>query len=207
MAFKPSLLLLSVLLIQSSLPVAVGQGNQVSVAKFYPVAGFVGLHEGLQAATVQVHLTLGDGDKRTTVPRVDGSFKFLDVPPGTHLIEVVALGYFYPAIRVDVSARHDGRIHAAYAEDKKNVLGPEMLIQPVRKMEYFEKRPEFSVWGLVTNPMMMMMLFSLFCVVVLSNIDPETMKEMQEQMKELEKAQAGGGGGGEEASSGGTKKE
>jgi len=183
------------------LAAASGQPDgQVQVAKFYPVTGMVGLQPDLQASTIQVTLTIGGGEQRTTVPRIDGSFQFLDVPPGTHLIEVIAMGYFYPPIRVDISARHNGRIHAAYSEDKTQVLGSDMLIKPVRKMQYFEERQAFNLWTFVSNPMVLMMLLSVFCVVVLSNIDPETMKEMQEQLAqqqaEVEKAKSQGVRGG-----------
>jgi hypothetical protein len=37
---------------------------------------------------------------------------FWDVPPGTHLLEVTAMGFLYPPIRVDVSAQHAGKASA-----------------------------------------------------------------------------------------------
>lgn len=74
---------------------------------------------GLRAAAVEVMLTVsgsrtesGAADRRRTHPREDGSFVFWDVPPGTHLLEVTAMGFLYPPIRVDVSAQHDGKASA-----------------------------------------------------------------------------------------------
>jgi len=83
---------------------------------------------------------------------------------------------------VDVSARHNGKIHAAWAEDKRKVLQG-LTIKPTQVMNYFEKRQEFNLWSFIMNPMMLMFLFTLVCVIILSNIDPETLKEMQAEQQ------------------------
>mmetsp|Transcript_475 Transcript_475/g.995 ORF Transcript_475/g.995 Transcript_475/m.995 type:complete len:212 (+) Transcript_475:65-700(+) len=155
--------------------------DSLMVAQFYPVKGVVTLPDGLRPSMVQITLTVNAGERMKTLPREDGSFTFNDVPPGTHQLEVVAMGFFYPPVRVDVSSRHNGKIHAALAEDRRVVLSPGLVIDPVRKMDYFEKRQEFSIWSIVSNPMMMMMIFTVVCVVIFSNIDPETIKELNEQ--------------------------
>ncbi|KAK3240727.1 hypothetical protein CYMTET_49453 [Cymbomonas tetramitiformis] len=176
--------------------------GEVMLTQYYPVEGSVDMQEGLKPANVEVLLTVNGGEQKKTHPRMDGSFTLypynalllinfgfhltlitLDVPPGTHLLEVVALGYFYPAIRVDISARHNGKVHAAWAEDRRRVLPAGMLIEPLKKVEYFEKRQEFSLLSFFSNPMTLMMLFTFVCVIILSNIDPETMKEMQNEMQ------------------------
>eukprot|EP00959_Pyramimonas_sp_CCMP1952_P050871 1062660-Pyramimonas_sp.AAC.1 len=57
----------------------------------------------LKASMVEITLTVSGSELRKTFPRADGAFKFSDVPPGTHLIEVVALGYFFPPVRDEAS--------------------------------------------------------------------------------------------------------
>jgi len=90
---------------------------------------------------------------------------------------------------VDVSAKFNGKVHAAWAEDRRKVLGPGLVIQPLKKLDYFEKRQEFNLWAFIMNPMMLMFIFTLVCVVVLSNIDPETLKEMQAQAQAQQNAE------------------
>jgi len=169
-------------------PAAVaGDGNgesQLSIAQFYPVEGSVALPEELKPSMVEISLTIKGDEHKKTFPRADGAFKFSDVPPGTHLLEVVAMGYYFPSIRVDVSARLNGKIHAAYAEYRKKVLPPGLLIKLIKQMAYFEKRQDFNLWKFLTNPMMLMFLFTLICIIFLSNIDPETLKEMQQQAQQ-----------------------
>mmetsp|Transcript_18598 Transcript_18598/g.25788 ORF Transcript_18598/g.25788 Transcript_18598/m.25788 type:complete len:219 (+) Transcript_18598:44-700(+) len=160
--------------------VSAEEGSLVA-AQFYPVEGTISLPDGLRPSLVSVTLTVNGVEKLRTLPKADGSFGFSDVPPGTHLLEVAAMGFFYPPIRVDVSARHNGKIHAAWAEDRRKVISPSMLIEPVKKMNYFEKRQEVTMWSIFGNPMMLMMIFTIVCVVIISNIDPETLKEMQQQ--------------------------
>ena len=58
---------------------------------------------------MQITMTV-HGERMKTLPREDGHFVFHDVPPGTHLLEVAAMGYLYPPVRVDVSARHNGKV-------------------------------------------------------------------------------------------------
>lgn len=173
-------------MVSALLPSVAGKNTgagEVMLTQYYPVKGTVDMQEGLKPANVEILLTVNGGEQKKTHPRNDGSFTFLDVPPGTHLLEVVALGYFYPSIRVDISARHNGKVHAAWAEDRRRVLPAGMLIEPLKKVEYFEKRQEFSLLSFFSNPMMLMMLFTFVCVIILSNIDPETMKEMQNEMQ------------------------
>lgn len=167
-----------------------GRGESLAIAQFYPVEGSVALPEGLMPSMVEISLTINGEEHKKTFPRADGAFKFSDVPPGTHLLEVVAMGYYFPSIRVDVSARLNGKIHAAFAEDRRKVLPPGLLISPIKQVNYFEKRQDFNLWKFLTNPMMMMFIFTLVCVIFLSNIDPETLKEMQAQAQQAQQEPA-----------------
>lgn len=47
----------------------------------------------LSPGQVKVYLTVNGAEKRSTVPRADSSFTFVDVPPGVHLLEVCLLPF------------------------------------------------------------------------------------------------------------------
>ena len=54
-----------------------------------------------------------------------------------------------------------------------------------------QKRESFNPMSLLRNPMALMMIMSIFMVVLFSNIDPETLKEVSAQAaQERAKAKA-----------------
>ncbi|EFJ08694.1 hypothetical protein SELMODRAFT_131306, partial [Selaginella moellendorffii] len=132
-----------------------------------------------------VKLLLNGGEK-ITFPLKNGYFAFQGIPAGTHLIEVSAPGFFFSPLRVDVSARLHGQVRASLVETGR-VLSGNLVLEPMRQEQYFEKREPFSVLGLLKSPMGLMVAFMLIAVVVLpklmDNIDPEEMKKIQEEMR------------------------
>lgn len=131
----------------------------------------------------------------TTIVKADGSWALLEVPPGTHMLHVAALGYVFPVYRIDVSAKHHGRTRISFAEDKRQVLEEPFVLEPYKEAEYFEPRQEFSIASLFKNPMYLMMAVSIVMMFLLpkmmENMDPEELKQMQERMAAM---QSGGGG-------------
>ncbi|XP_062164769.1 ER membrane protein complex subunit 7 homolog [Alnus glutinosa] len=126
-----------------------------------------------------------NGGQRVTFLRHDGYFSFHDVPAGTHLIEVDAIGYFFSPVRVDVSARFPGKVQAALTENRRSLI--ELVLEPLREEQYYEIREPFSVMSLVKSPMGLMMGFMLVVVFLMpklmENMDPEEMKRAQEEMR------------------------
>ncbi len=66
------------------------------------------------------------------------------------------------------------------------VDGP-LILQPLVTLQYFQPRPAFSLWGLVSgNPMMAMMALSMGLMFLMpkmmSGLDPEEMKKLQKDM-------------------------
>ncbi|MCI26526.1 ER membrane protein complex subunit 7, partial [Trifolium medium] len=59
-----------------------------------------------------------------------------NVPAGTHLIEVAAIGYFFSPVRVDVSARNPGKIQAALTENRRGLS--EFVLEPLKEEQYYE---------------------------------------------------------------------
>jgi len=127
-----------------------------------------------------------NGGQQVSFIRSDGSFAFHGVPAGTHLLEVVALSYFFSPVRVDVSSRLQGQVRATYVEGNRRI--PESLIlEPLREEYYYERREPFSLLGLLKSPMGLMIGFMLICVVLLpklmDSIDPEELKRIQETQR------------------------
>ncbi|XP_021769376.1 ER membrane protein complex subunit 7 homolog [Chenopodium quinoa] len=139
---------------------------------------------GLPAKTSNIKVIL-NGGQRVTFLRPDGYFSFHNVPAGTHLIEVAATGYFFSPVRVDVSARNPGKVQAALTETRRGLS--ELALEPLREEYYYEKREPFSPLSLVKSPMGLMVGFMLLVVFVMpklmENMDPEEMRQAQEQMR------------------------
>ncbi|XP_004501353.2 ER membrane protein complex subunit 7 homolog [Cicer arietinum] len=126
-----------------------------------------------------------NGGQRVSFVRPDGYFSFHNVPAGTHLIEVAAIGYFFSPVRVDVSARNPGKIQAALTENRRGLS--EFVLEPLKGEQYYEIREPFSIMSIVKSPMGLMMGFMLIVVFLMpklmENMDPEEMKRAQEEMR------------------------
>ncbi|CAN1287814.1 ER membrane protein complex subunit 7 homolog, partial [Linum perenne] len=146
----------------------------LAVAKGFGVLGKV--------STVKVIL---NGGQNVTYLRPDGYFSFHNVPAGTHLIEVSAMGYFFSPVRVDVSARFPGKIQAALTENRRGLT--ELVLEPLREEQYYEIREPFSPMSIIKSPMGMMIGFMVVVVFLMpklmENMDPEEMKRAQEEMR------------------------
>ncbi|KAL2926516.1 ER membrane protein complex subunit 7-like protein [Bienertia sinuspersici] len=88
-------------------------------------------------------------------------------------------------VRVDVSARNPGKVQAALTETRRGLT--ELTLVPLREEYYYEKREPFSLLSLVKSPMGLMVGFMLIVVFVMpklmENMDPEEMRQAQEQMR------------------------
>lgn len=139
---------------------------------------------GLPGKTSDVKVVL-NGGQRITFLRPDGYFSFHNVPAGTHLIEVAAIGHFFSPVRVDVSARNPGKVQAALTENRRSLN--ELVLEPLREEQYYEIREPFSIMSLVKSPMGLMVGFMLIVVFLMpklvENMDPEEMRRAQEEMR------------------------
>ncbi|ESQ46672.1 hypothetical protein EUTSA_v10000323mg [Eutrema salsugineum] len=126
-----------------------------------------------------------NGGQNLTFLRPDGYFTFHKVPAGTHLIEVSAMGYLFSPVRVDVSARHRGKVQATLTETRRSLT--ELVLEPLREEQYYEVREPFSILSIVKSPMGLMVGFMVVVVFLMpklmENIDPEEMKQAQEEMR------------------------
>ncbi|XP_044432707.1 ER membrane protein complex subunit 7 homolog [Triticum aestivum] len=180
-----ALLVLAAVLAACLGPAAADQPGSV---EGYTIAGRIKIDAargfGLPAKTSNTKVILNGGQK-VTFARPDGYFAFHNVPAGTHLIEVSSLGYFFSPVRVDISARNPGHIQAALTENRR-VLN-ELVLEPLKEEQYYEPREPFNILSLLKSPMGMMVGFMVLMVVVMpkmmENIDPEEIKQAQEQMR------------------------
>jgi hypothetical protein len=91
---------------------------------------------------------------------------------------------------VSTSAKYPGVIRALeykYPGAPKQQMKMPLMLNAHVQTRYFEKKPEgFSVASFLSNPMSFMMIMTMGIIVVfpqlIKNMDPEAMKEMQEQM-------------------------
>lgn len=186
---NPLLLFLSLqlcfcLLLPTTFALSSGQSDGFTINGRVKIPNFGTRGYGLPAKTSNIKVIL-NGGQRVTFLRPDGYFSFHNVPAGTHLIEVATTGYFFSPVRVDVSARNPGKVQAALTETRRGLT--ELSLEPLREEEYYEKREPFSILSLVKSPMGLMVGFMLIVVFVMpklmENMDPEEMKQAQEQMR------------------------
>ena len=75
----------------------------------------------------------------------------------------------------------------AFPGAQKRALKYPLVINPKGTYQYFETKKGFSIFGLLRNPMVIMMLFSVGLMVVMpkmmDGLDPEEKAKMKEQMK------------------------
>ncbi|KAK7849864.1 er membrane protein complex subunit 7 like protein [Quercus suber] len=137
MRSKPVILVLFVHLCLSllSFSLAISSGDGYTITGRVKIQSMVVKAFGTHAKSSNVKVIL-NGGQRVTFLRHDGSFSFYNVPAGTHLIEVDALGYYFSPVRVDVSARFPGKIQAALTENRRG-LG-ELTLEPMRVEQYYE---------------------------------------------------------------------
>uniref|UniRef100_A0A1D1XHR1 UPF0480 protein At4g32130 n=1 Tax=Anthurium amnicola TaxID=1678845 RepID=A0A1D1XHR1_9ARAE len=180
---------LSLLILLLSLPYALaispaGHGDGYTIAGRIKIDGINFKGFGLPAKMSNVKIIL-NGGQRVTFARPNGYFSFDNVPAGTHLVEVSAMGYFFSPVRVDVSARNPGKIQAALTENRRALS--ELVLEPLREEQYYEVREPFSIMSLLKSPMGLMLGFMLIVIFLMpklvENMDPEEIRRAQEEMR------------------------
>eukprot|EP00002_Diphylleia_rotans_P029326 TRINITY_DN5965_c0_g1_i1.p1 TRINITY_DN5965_c0_g1~~TRINITY_DN5965_c0_g1_i1.p1 ORF type:complete len:211 (+),score=49.52 TRINITY_DN5965_c0_g1_i1:53-685(+) len=125
-----------------------------------------------------------NGDAYYTLVKADGSFSFSNVKPGAYLLEVHSTAYMFRPIRVEVSAKTANKVKVSHVVGPQTQLSHPLKIMPDREMHYYEPRESYNFASLLSNPMVLMALFSGVMMLVypkmLENMDPETLKQMQE---------------------------
>ncbi|WZN63397.1 DUF2012 domain-containing protein [Chloropicon roscoffensis] len=133
---------------------------------------------------------LSGGPGQRQKPRQQGEFKFQfeDVPPGTHTLDVVAIGLAFPQYRVEVSEKGSDRIVVSMNTDPNKVLRNPVRVKALGMVSYFEKQSSFlSLKTLTKNPMYLIIGATALAAVILPRIlDKDALEEMQQEMRKLE---------------------
>ncbi|KAK1394475.1 ER membrane protein complex subunit 7-like [Heracleum sosnowskyi] len=172
-------------LVSSSLAISAGSKVEAyTINGRVKIPGVAAKGFGLPAKVSNAKVLL-NGGQQVTFLKPDGYFSFHNVPAGTHLIEVAAVGYFFSPVRVDVSARNPGKVQAALTENRRGLS--ELVLEPLRDEQYYEIREPFNVMSLVKSPMGLMVGFMLIVMFLMpklvENMDPEEIKRAQEEMR------------------------
>ena len=166
----------------STLPISSGSEDSYTITGRVRVPASTVIGHAAKFSNIKVIL---NGGQHVTFLRPDGYFTFHKVPAGTHLIEVYALGYFFSPVRVDVSARHRGKVQATLTETRRSLT--ELVLEPLKEEQYYEIREPFNIMSIVKSPMGLMVGFMVVVVFLMpklmENIDPEEMKQAQEEMR------------------------
>ena len=193
-----------------------------------PNAGQSNTKEGNAANAIHisnVKVSLNGGEFSAITKR-DGSFIFYNVPTGVYSLDVHSVNIFFPAAKVKVvagkgndqsneessstenqSVTDQGTISVVeykYPGAARTPVGYPIVLRALAPLMYFQPKQQFSILGMImANPMMsLMLLIGGGMVLVIQNIDPETMKEIQEQqkqqgqedpMQQVQKMMSGGG--------------
>jgi hypothetical protein len=123
-----------------------------------------------------------------------------DLTPGSHLVDIVSTEWIFPQIRIDVSGK-SGKLRAfqlipkasnpATNEDftylRQQIQTNPLKIQPLSRADYFEKREPFNPYVWLKNPMVLTLVVGVGMAYIFPKIvDPEAMKEAQDQMSQSE---------------------
>ena len=144
-------------------------------------------------------ITLNDNEY-TTYSRADGTFVIYHVLPGIHQLDVHSPTHHFGQIKCQLleetmmTTDNDDDVieppkclEYAYPGAMKQSTKYPLVLTAYATYVYFEPRQGFSIWALVKNPMVLMMLFSVFMMFVMpkmmENLDPEEKAKMKQQMQ------------------------
>lgn len=122
-------------------------------------------------------------------PKIDGSFIFRNIPPGVHILDVQSTTHHFGQVKIQLLEENDMQpkcVEYAYPGAAKKPLEHPVVMTAYATLEYFEKRPAFSVFSILKNPMFLMMAFSAGMMFLMpkmmEGLDPEEKARMKEQM-------------------------
>jgi hypothetical protein len=134
-------------------------------------------------------ITLNNGEY-TTYSRKDGSFIIYNVGPGIHQLDIDSKEYHFGQIKVQLlkeSMDSPKCLEYAYPGAAKRPMKYPLVLNPKGTYQYFQTKKGFSIFSLIKNPMVMMMLFMVGMMVVMpkmmEGMDPEEKAKMRAQME------------------------
>lgn len=157
------------------------------------IEGKLAIPNGANASNIKVSL---NGEKYITLSSLDGSFSFPFIPSGIYLLDVLSVKDIFPQMKIKVDAleKSINVVEYKYPGAKRLQSSYPLIITALSPVAYFQRKAPFSITALIFgNPMMAIMVLSLgammFFPKLLQGMDPEQMKELQQEMN----AQGGAG--------------
>lgn len=134
-------------------------------------------------------IILNDGEF-ATYSRVDGTFSFYNVGPGVHLLDVHSHTHLFSQVKIQLLEDKMDQpkcIEYPYPGSLKMETTHPLVLKAHATYEYFEKRPGFSIFSILGNPMMLMMLISVGVMFLMPSmmegLEPEERERMKKQME------------------------
>lgn len=161
---------------------------------------------GVQSTTIQGKLQLPETNQKNSLPPInttlitlnDGefstystssnTFSFHNVPPGVHVLDVHSKIYHYSQVKIQILEGQEPKcIEYFYPGAGKRPISHPLTLYANAKYNYFQPRPTFSLFSMLKNPMVLIMIFSVGMMIVMpqmmNNLDPEQKEQMKKQME------------------------
>ncbi|RNE99688.1 C15orf24 protein [Trypanosoma rangeli] len=149
-------------------------------------------------------VVLSNGAHLIRVPtQTDGSFVVHNIPHGSYHLHAEYANFIYPTVRVDVTQKtaqgvtrliirtytNDGTmvpVQGTGLDDSSPAIIPHVGVH-----EYYVPREQYSLWNFLTNPMLLLMVFSMVMIGVMQLMPEEDRKESAREMQRLRRQWAG----------------
>ncbi|KAF9535849.1 hypothetical protein CPB83DRAFT_842451 [Crepidotus variabilis] len=128
-----------------------------------------------------------------------GRFTIPDVPDGSYLLSVHSHHYVFDQLRIDVAnaSATPVEVHpyipgTPFNPSSAVVLPYPIVLAPKERYSFFMPRESFNIGGMLSNPMMLMMIglgvFMLLTPYIMKNLDPETLEELKKEQAKMHTA-------------------
>ncbi|XP_074650084.1 endoplasmic reticulum membrane protein complex subunit 7-like [Tubulanus polymorphus] len=166
-------------------------GEEVTGAQKFKIEGKVSLNHASDQNWISFTRILVNGGEYIGFLRSDGHFVVNNLPSGSYLVEVANPTYLFEASRVDITSK--GKIRSRKVNNIQTssvqTMAYPLRFKPRGKANYFQIREQWRITDLLFNPMVLMMVLPLLLIMVVPKLvntnDPETQREMANQMNIL----------------------
>ncbi|KAF9056348.1 hypothetical protein BJ165DRAFT_1399037 [Panaeolus papilionaceus] len=125
----------------------------------------------------------------------DGGFQLTGVPDGKYILTIVSHDYLFDQVVItvnDTSSTADVRPYIPgtpmHPPSNVNLFYPVVFI-PRGKNNYYVPPEQFNLAGMLSNPMMLLMIggagMMLAMPYIIKNLDPEALEELKEQQNKM----------------------
>ncbi|KAF8167928.1 hypothetical protein B0H34DRAFT_683677, partial [Crassisporium funariophilum] len=140
------------------------------------------------ASLGRARVSLDDGTYNGGIMH-DGKFVIPDVPDGTYILSLISHDHSFDQLRIDIN-NSTTEVRPYVSGTPMTPPSPVLLPYPVvftprEKHTYFVPPESFNIISMLSNPMMLLMVFGggmmLAMPYLIKNMDPETLEDFKEQ--------------------------